>query len=271
MTFQPAVPIGGYTGWRFLQRTMAVQKSAFLASPVIQRDIDHFRENIGQVRSAQELTSDRRMLNVALRAFGLERDLDSQFFVERVLAEGTQDRSALANKLADKRYAAFSKAFGFDSPLGPRTQFSILADEIVQRYREKEFETAVGTQDNDLRLAMNVSGALRDMFSKDGTDRSHWFTMMGTPPLREVFETAFGFPAGFGALDIDQQLDQFQQRSEAVLGTDTFGDLKDPALQEKLIRTFLIRREAEAFNMQTSSGQVAIALLSSMGNPWKTA
>ncbi|PIE12012.1 MAG: flagellar protein [Rhodobacterales bacterium] len=270
MSFQPAIPIGGYTGWRFLQRTMAGQKAAFLADPTIKRDVDYFRENIGKVRTAQDLTSDRRMLNVALSAFGLERDLDSRYFVERVLAEGTTDRAALANKLADKRYAAFSKAFGFDSALGPRTQFSVLAEEITERFRAKEFESAVGAQNNDLRLAMNVSGELNDMFKKGGTDRSHWFTMMGTPPLREVFETAFGFPSGFGSLDIDQQLDQFRKRSEAVLGSDTFADLKDPALQEKLIQTFLIRREADQFSARSSSGQVALALLSSMGNPWKT-
>jgi hypothetical protein len=72
MTFQPLIPLAGYSGWAFLNRTMDSQKSAFNESNEIKRDTEYFKENIGSVESAEDLMSDRRLLSVALGAFGLD-------------------------------------------------------------------------------------------------------------------------------------------------------------------------------------------------------
>ena len=75
--FQPIVPTGGLAGWRFLQRTYDTQFEAFSKSVSLQRDTDYFKENIAEATTAEALVSDRRLLTVALGAFGLQvrRDL----------------------------------------------------------------------------------------------------------------------------------------------------------------------------------------------------
>jgi len=114
MSFAPILPLSGTAGWALLKRTMAAQTAALNASPEMARDADYFSANIGKITSADQLVNDRRLLKVALGAFGLEGDIANKAFIKRVLTDGTQSKTALANKLADKRYAQLSAAFGFD-------------------------------------------------------------------------------------------------------------------------------------------------------------
>ena len=134
MTYQPVVPVGGYAGWVFLNRTMDTQQAAFNSSAAIQRDVDYFKENIGEISSAEALVNDRRLLSVALGAFGLDDDINNKYFIQKVLDDGTLDDDALANKLSDKRYFEFSKAFGFGDFDTPNTVLSEFPDDIVNEY-----------------------------------------------------------------------------------------------------------------------------------------
>ncbi|MDX8352865.1 DUF1217 domain-containing protein [Cognatiyoonia sp. IB215182] len=262
MSFQPVVPLSGYVGWRFLERTFDAQQTAFSESQPITRATDYFRENIGNVRTAEDLVSDRQLLSVALGAYGLDDDIDNRFFIRKILEDGTIDDDALANRLADNRYAEFSRAFGFGDQPVPRTSQTSFVDDVVARFEARQFERAVGEQDNDLRLAMNVSTGLSDILNRNSTPTGQWFSVMGNAPLRNVFETALGLPSSIASIDLDQQLEVFQDRSRTVLGTDDLSVLADPAEQEKLIRLFLVR--AEAAEVSVSSGaSAALTLLQS--------
>ncbi len=116
-------------------------------SPVIQRDTDYFLENIGKIDTAEDLVNDRRLLSVALGAFGLDEDIDSKYFIRKVLEDGTLDPEALSNKLADKRYLDFSQAFGFgDYGIPPRTKVSDFATEIVDATRNGNSRLLSGTR-----------------------------------------------------------------------------------------------------------------------------
>ena len=151
MIYSPVLPVGGYAGWTFLNRTMAKQTAAFVKSPEIKRDEDYFRANIAKVTTAEQLVKDRRLLKVALGAFGLDADINNKAFIQKVLQDGTLKVGALSNKLADKQYQKFSAAFGFGDFATPRTKLSDFPDKILTAYRARQFEAAVGTQDGDLR------------------------------------------------------------------------------------------------------------------------
>jgi len=261
MSFQPVVPIAGYAGWRFLERTVETQKAAFVESPVIQRATDYFRENIGTVFTAEALVEDRRLLEVALGAFGLDDDINSKAFVQEILSEGTLDDEALANRLTDDRYRQFAEAFGFGD-IGPRTVLSGFATEIISRYETKQFEIAVGEQNSDMRLALGLGNDLSQIFEQDLSNDGAWYTMMGNPPLRQVFETALGFPTSFGLIDVEDQLEQFQDRAESVFGTSDFGAFADPEMQDDLIRLYMLRSELNQIG-SLDTGSVALTLLQS--------
>ena len=262
VTFQPVIPSGGLIGWRFLQRTYDAQLQSYSASGLNERDARYFLDNIGKVKTAEDLVSDRRLLQVALGAFGLESDLDNRYFVQKILSDGTQADDALANRLADKRYRQLSEAFGFGD-FGPRTVLPSFATEIINRYEARQFEIAVGEQDADMRVALSLGDSLTDLFDQASGEDAQWFAMMGNPPLRRTFEVALGLPAAFGQVDIDDQLITFKDRAASVLGVESFSDFADPDMQEDLIRMFLVRAQVEAGNSLTN-GTIALTLLQSV-------
>ena len=262
MTFQPVLPLSGFAGWSFLQRTYDAQREAFTQSPAIDRLTDHFRETISTIFTAEALVEDRRLMQVALGAFGLDDDINAKAFIREILSEGTQADDALANRLADKRYRQLSEAFGFGD-FGPRTVLPSFATEIINRYEARQFEIAVGEQDADMRVALSLGDSLTDLFDQASGEDAQWFAMMGNPPLRRTFEVALGLPAAFGQVDIDDQLITFKDRAASVLGVESFSEFADPDMQEDLIRMFLVRAQVEAGNSLTN-GTIALTLLQSV-------
>lgn len=260
MTYQPVLPLSGYAGWALLNRTMAVQTAAFNKSPEITRDTDYFAANISKVTTAEDLVKDRRLLRVALGAFGLDDDINNKAFIQKVLSDGSLDADALANKLGDKRYLALAQAFNFDlNP--PSTKLSTFAGEIVSAFRARQFESAVGNQDENLRLAMNAQRELATLAAKGSSDTAKWYTIMGNTPLRAVVEKALNMPTSVGKLDVDQQLAIFQSRAEAVFGDDSVSQFTDTTKIDQMVKRFLTRAQAEELLTQTTSGSIALALL----------
>ncbi|SEL26615.1 Protein of unknown function [Roseovarius nanhaiticus] len=263
MSYQPIVPTGGLIGWGYLSRTLETQTGNFAKNPEIVRDTEYFTQNINSVRSAEGLVSDRRLMRVALGAFGLQSDIDSRAFIQKVLEGGTEEPTALANRLSDDRYAEFARAFGFGNPGGARTASPTWAQSIVSKFQRQQFEVAVGNQDESMRLAMDAQRTMPEIGALSGTDETKWFKIMASPPLRQVFETALGLPAAFGQADLDIQVTEFADRAQRQLGIDDLSKLSDPEVQDAVIRRFLLRDQVASFSQQ-SSGAIALTLLQSM-------
>lgn len=257
----PLIPQGGYAGWRFLSASLDQQMARFAQSPVAARDMDYFRAEIGKITSAEELVGDFRLLRVALGAFGLQDDLPNRAFIRKVLADGVSADGALANRLADKRYRAFSEAFGFGGPLPPRTGTAAFAERILARFERQEFERAVGAQNPDLRLALSAVRELPEIAARGLRDSTAWLSVMGNPPLRAVFETAFSLPKSIGTLDLDQQLKAFRDGAERRFGTADFAQFNQPDRIEDLIRSFTLRSDTTSAPSPLTRGFAALTLL----------
>lgn len=258
MSFTPVLPFTGYTGWKFLDRTLTQQKTAFEKDPAALRDEAYFRAKIGSIRKPEDLVADRRLLSIALGAFGLDNDLPNKAFIKKILAEGSLDPKSLGNRLADKQYLAMASAFGFDLK-PPRTVVSGFADKIITPWKTRRFEAAVGDQNNDMRLALNAQRELQAIAKKAGSDDTRWFNIIGNPPLRNVFLTALGLPSSFSGLDVDKQVKVLRERTENLLGQGEISQFKDAAQTEKLIRIFLVRSDLQ--NSDPAARSPALQLL----------
>lgn len=195
------------------------------------------------------------------------------------LPQGFKDL-ALPDRVAAMRAAA-REAFGDDtltqfaspegaaaltarvlSRIGPPTGADGFAERITALYEERAFEAAVGEQHPSLRLALNLERELTELAGRDASERTKWFTVMGTPPLRKVFETAFGLPTAFGTLDVDQQLTTFQDRAEALFGSPDVSRFADPEARGELTRRFLALSQLEqGVAGATSAAGTALAIL----------
>lgn len=262
MTYSPVIPFGGHAGWAFLSRTRDAQQAAFDNSGKIARDVAYFTENIGKIKTAEQLMGNRRLLEVALGAFGLDEDIGNRYFIQKVLDDGTLDPKALSNRLSDKRYHDLSKAFGFGDFSTPRTVLSDFGTEITAAFKKKQFEKAVGAQNPDLRLALGLDEALGAIAAKKTTADGRWFSVMGQAPVRAVFETALGLPASVGALDLDRQVTIFRERTAARFGGNgEVSQFADPEKRTELRRLFLARTDGQGASQGLSGGSAALRLL----------
>lgn len=243
--YTPLVPLSGIGGWKFLQRTEARQQELFNKSPDVQRNIEHFKENIANAKTAEDLVKDRRLMQVALGAFGLDDDLDKKAFIQKMLEGGTEEKGALALRFVDPRYRELSEAFGYGNKSGAQVGKSDFASKIIKAYKSRQFEVAVGNADNDLRMAMTFKREIAKVLKADMSDNAAWFSLMGNKPVRMVLEKAFGFPTSFGTLDLDRQRSDFKSKASRMLGSSGMEAFKDPKNVEKVIKNFLIRSQIE--------------------------
>jgi hypothetical protein len=200
---------------------------------------------------------------VALGAFGLDDDIDNRFFIRKILEDGTTASDALSNKLSDKRYKKLAAAFGFGDQPVPATQLSGFGDRITEAYKTRQFEIAVGEQDENMRLALGVRRELSEIAEKPVSDDTKWLTVMGNPPLRKVFETALNLPDSFGTLDLDLQLGAFKEKTENAFGSDLIDQFLTEEKQDDLVRLFLLRSDAQNYDAGLSSRKTALVLLQS--------
>ena len=260
---QPVVIGPGLVGWQFLQTTYDRQLETFSQSPELSRDIDYFRAEISNVTNAEDLVNDRRLLRVALGAFGLEDDLNNRYFIQKMLDEGTTAEDSLANRFTDTRYREFSEAFGFGPNEIPQTLILGFADGIVDKFLANSFEVATGAQDANMRVALYAQRTLAELVGDDRSTDAKWFSIMGQPPLRTLFETAMNLPSEFGQADIDLQLSVFEERAEREFGSADPSIFTDEEALDDLIRTYLARAQIRDAGFGQSSGAIALALLQS--------
>lgn len=258
-----AIPLTGFAGWRFLRETRQQQEARLAASPTDARDLQAFKNRIGQMATATDLVQDRQVLRVALTAFGLEDDMRSRALVERVLSDGTVGRDALSNRLADRRYRALSEAFGFGPYEMPGRLRSDFVDRIASAYVARRFEAEVGRVDESLRLALNAERELSGFADRTGSSaKTLWYEVLATPPVRKVIEAALGLPVSVAALDLDRQIGFFREASRATFGTDHLQELAHPDRLEPILRQYLARAGPEAGTARTSRAAIALRLLS---------
>jgi len=265
MAFTPTLPFGGLQGYRFLGRTLEQQTAAFNKSPDIEREIAYFLDNAGDITTTEALVADRRLLGVVLGAFGLDDDIDKRAFIRKVLDEGTLQRDAFANRLVEPAYREMAEFVGFGD-VGGLLIFENTRLNIVDRYRERQFERAVGEQDLDLRLALNFRREAVKIANQVTSEQTFWLRMMGSQPLRSVVEGALFLPSQFGLIDVDQQVEVLRSRAADLLGGEAPAVLRDPGNVERMVERFLLRQQAvNGAASATTPGLAALSLLQSGG------
>lgn len=260
MSFVALVGPGGYSGWKFLQQT-AVRQQQVLAQAAETRSAEtHFSAQAKKVDTLEKLLSDFRSLNVVLSAFGLEGDIRNKHFLKKVLMSDLSDPKSLVNRLSDKRYLRMAET------LQPKSdgRLSIGADKaqlIFSKYIQKTFESRVGDQDNNLRLAMNAKAELAELSERNVSEKTFWYTVIGSKPLRAVFQKALGLPDAISRLDVDRQYDDFTKRASKLLGSSNPAQFKDENASEKLIQRFLLMSQITSVTTQ-SPYSAALTILS---------
>ena len=260
MPISPVLPTTGLTGWNFLNESLETQETLFNRSPDIARDVEYFNENIGDVKTLDDLMGDRRLLKVALGAFGLGDEIDKGAFVRKVLEEGTEDRSAFAVRLNNSDYLEMAQVFDFSS--GELALSDEQLSEITEGYQQETFEVALGNVDNSMRLALNFKREIAEIADQGLSEDGGWFKAMGSVPLRTVLESALNMPTGFAQLDIDKQKELLSDKANSLFGGKGVDVFKDPEVIETAVRRYLLQEQVANGPSADTPGAAALSILS---------
>jgi len=260
MPIAPSLIGGSLSGYAFLKATQERQQETFESSTDIQRKVDGMREKLSEPFTLDDLMGDRQLLSPVLESFGLESELDKGAFVRRIISDGPDDTQGFARRLNNDTFIELARTFEADSDGFIRLSDDSVED-LIANYQENAFQTAVGDQEPDLRLALNFEEDIGDLARNSASDRSFWFKVIGNAPLMEVFTSAFILPDGFSNLDVDKQADYLQKRAEQRLGDDPRAQFATQEGVDKTIKDFLLQRQIEDGPTALTPGASALSLL----------
>ncbi|GHA89347.1 hypothetical protein GCM10009069_10520 [Algimonas arctica] len=260
MAIQPSLIGGSLSGYAFLKSTQERQQATFESSTDIKRNVDGMREKLSESFTLDDLMGDRQLLLPVLQSFGLESEIDKGAFVRRIISQGPDDPKGFAQRLNNDDFIELARVFEADSD-GNIQLSAATVDDLVNGYTDKAFQTAVGEQEPDLRIALNFESEISDLAANSASDRSFWYKIIGNAPLMEIFDAAFILPTGFSNLDVDKQADYLQKRAEQRLGDDPRAALATTEGVDKTIKDFLLQRQIENGPSALTPGASALSLL----------
>lgn len=258
--FQPAIPLSGIGGWKFLQATYTRQLESFTDSPQVRNDRDYMLDKLSQPMSVDDFMADRRLLRVTMTAFGLGGEEWKGGFIRKALDEVADPESTFLARLNNPKYTEFAESL---LPIdGKIIMSSSELAKIAVNFEAQSFQTAVGNVDDSMRLALNYQSEIADMVGTDASEKTILYRILGDVPVRTVMETAFNLPESINSLDLDRQAEVFKERITSVLGISDLSELSSPEITEKMIHRFLAMETIENGSSSYSPASAALTLLS---------
>ncbi|WP_321503962.1 DUF1217 domain-containing protein [Breoghania sp.] len=202
-----------------LDRSMRV----VAADPIVERETEYYLENIGDVKTIDEFLEDDRLFSYAMKAAGLSDMTYAKAFMRKVLEEGTDDRNAFANRLADERYKDFAKTFNFVRYGEAATSFERAGQGVVDKYHRQTLEENEGNTNDGVRLAL--------YFTRKAPDISNVYEILADKALAQVVYAALGLPDSFATANIDKQAAYIENNIDLA-------DFQDPEKLDKFMQRF---------------------------------
>jgi hypothetical protein len=226
----------------------ATGSGTFPLTETARRETEYFNQNIGQVRSIDDLLADDRLYTYTLRAFRLESYAENKDLIRRALEGGIEDPDSLANRNSDENFARMVRAMNF-ADLGEKTTTHIPArDETVSKYMRQTLEQDAGTQNEGVRLAL--------YFERKAPNIKSFYEVLADPALAEVVRTVLSLPPSSAQMDIDKQAQTFEKRLDIE-------DFQDPERLSKLMTRFAAMWEIN--NPTSPPASAALALVAPPG------
>jgi len=133
------------------------------------------------------------------------------------------DPNSYANKLTDKRYAAFVTAFNFAQYGAQATTITAAQKPSVDKYVRQTLETEAGQDNEGVRLAL--------YFQRKAPSLVSFYQVLGDPALSKVVRTLLSLPDSFATADVDKQVKFFESKLDIK-------DFADPDKLGKLMTRF---------------------------------
>ncbi|MFK7763133.1 MAG: DUF1217 domain-containing protein [Roseobacter sp.] len=165
-----------------------------------------FDGRLGELQTAEDLTSDPELLEATLGIFGLP-DIYSTEFLTDVLASDLNDSESLANTQQDPRFAALAAAFNFATPVLDESDVPVLDEEGETVFQTGTLQTFLDAVNANGTTVATPDDLLLNRDFKEAT-----FDLLGLPQTfaarqlaQRVLDSEPNDPASFAALFPDER------------------------------------------------------------------
>ncbi|MCV3735455.1 DUF1217 domain-containing protein (plasmid) [Rhizobium sp. TRM96647] len=214
-----------------------------------EEEASYYAAQMQSISSVEELLADERLVNVILKANGVDPETVPEGFMEQIFASNLDDPQSFANQQAERRYRAIVASFNFNADgLVERPEETAIQSrrgiyQTIDNYIRQAVETDQGAQNPGVRLAL--------YFERKAPTLSSAYDILADDALYEVFKTSFGISDEVGNADIDAQAEMIKRQINLE-------DLQDPEYVKKMIVRFAVLYDLEN-NTQTSSAATILA------------
>ena len=189
----------------------------------VQAETAYYKANVSNLHSIDDLMNNKRLLNFALYAYGLDAAKETPQTIRQMLEGGVTDPDSPANKLTDKRWAGFVTAFNF-AQFGEQAMTTTPAQRpSVDKYVRQTLEENAGRDNEGVRLAL--------YFERKAPKISSFYQVLGDPALGKVVRTLLSLPESFATADVDKQVKFFESKLK-------ISDFSSPEALGKLMKRF---------------------------------
>ena len=209
----------------------------------VEVETDYYLGKVATLQSIDDLMADKRLLNYALAAYGLDPSLETPARIRQMLEGGVADPESPANQSAEKAYVAFVTAFNFAEYGETATTRTPAQLPSIDKFLRQTLEENAGKQNEGVRLAL--------YFERKAGGLTNFYEILADPALAKVVRTALSLPESFASADIDRQVKLFEEKLDIE-------DFTDPARLEKFLTRFTSLWEV---NNPTATAQAQISVL----------
>lgn len=248
------IPITGLpslTALNLVDATRDKQLDLIRNSTQHSRAIEHFKENIKNVETVDQLMEDQDLYAFVMRAFDLEDQIFGKAMIEKILKSNIEESDALVNRLTDTRFREMYNEMGFgtDGEGNLNTILKSWQNRMVDRYVERQFLNSAWDQNETVATALE--------FRKQAAELDSPFDILSNRTMTNFVQTAFGLPSSLSGIDIDKQ-------AEIIRNKVDFDALDDPEQVEKLIRKYVAI--SEALSGSATANNAALQMLTMNAN-----
>jgi hypothetical protein len=223
-----------------------IKSSLGLVKPTVeyvQAETAYYLANVVKLESIDDLLADKRLLGFALSSLGLDPATETPERIRALLEGGVSDPDSPANKLTDKRYAAFVSTFNFMEYGEAATTRNPAQRAAIDKFMRQTLEEDAGKQNEGVRLAL--------YFERKAETLTSFYEILADPALARVLRTALSLPDSFASADIDKQVQLFESKLNIE-------DFSDPEELGKFLTRFTSLWEIDN---PTSTAQTSLSVL----------
>jgi hypothetical protein len=141
-----------YLTYQFYAQNLAQSQKRVAAEPQVANATAYYEANIGKVTSVSDFVNNYRLFSYAMKAYGLEDEVNNKGFMTKVLESDLSNSSSFVNTLNDPRYKQFAQAYSFLSS-GALPNSSVLQSSDQEQDTTGLYSTAINTLSSNAAAA----------------------------------------------------------------------------------------------------------------------